>query len=138
MGRCHGGGERCRSRANGALVSFLCALIHSLITARFRQLPSLFLFSISLPALLHPPSWHRYRQARGFNKTAVAILVGTKYDTFAALPAEEQNELTKQVRAAVEGPWGNGARSRRIRGVGSLFRSAVFPALLPAGCQHED
>jgi GTP-binding protein of the ras superfamily involved in termination of M-phase len=40
----------------------------------------------------------RYRQARGFNKTAVAILVGTKYDTFATFSPEEQAELTKQAR----------------------------------------
>ena len=40
----------------------------------------------------------RYRQARGFNKTAVAILVGTKYDTFASFSPEEQAELTKQAR----------------------------------------
>jgi hypothetical protein len=40
----------------------------------------------------------RYRQARGFNKTAAAILVGTKYDNFASFSPEEQAELTKQAR----------------------------------------
>ncbi|KAK4689709.1 Gtp-binding protein of the ras superfamily involved in termination of M-phase, partial [Tremellales sp. Uapishka_1] len=39
-----------------------------------------------------------YRQARGFNKTAIPVLIGTKYDTFATLPREEQEEITKQAR----------------------------------------
>lgn len=39
-----------------------------------------------------------YRQARGFNKTAIPFLVGTKYDHYATLPREEQDEITKQAR----------------------------------------
>eukprot|EP01133_Synstelium_polycarpum_P006727 gene6727-7820_t len=39
-----------------------------------------------------------YRQARGFNKTAIPFLIGTKYDVFATLPAEDQEEITKQAR----------------------------------------
>jgi GTP-binding protein of the ras superfamily involved in termination of M-phase len=57
----------------------------------------LFMFDLSRIATLNNvKEW--YRQARGFNKTAVPILVGTKYDVFASYPPEEQAELTKQAR----------------------------------------
>jgi GTP-binding protein of the ras superfamily involved in termination of M-phase len=39
-----------------------------------------------------------YRQARGFNKTAVPFLIGTKFDAFVNLPLEEQQHTTKQAR----------------------------------------
>lgn len=41
-----------------------------------------------------------YRQARSFNKTALPVLIGTKYDVFAKMPREEQEEITKVVRSA--------------------------------------
>jgi len=40
----------------------------------------------------------RYRQARGFNKTAIPFLIGTKFDKFSTLPDEEKEEITQQVR----------------------------------------
>jgi GTP-binding protein of the ras superfamily involved in termination of M-phase len=38
-----------------------------------------------------------YRQGRGFNKTAIPFLVGTKYDHFVNFPREEQEEISNQV-----------------------------------------
>ncbi|KAL2914316.1 Ras GTPase tem1 [Polyrhizophydium stewartii] len=57
----------------------------------------LFMFDLSRKSTLNSvKEW--YRQARGFNKTAIPFLIGTKYDYFAAFPREEQEELTKQAR----------------------------------------
>ncbi|KAI8611961.1 P-loop containing nucleoside triphosphate hydrolase protein [Chytriomyces sp. MP71] len=39
-----------------------------------------------------------YRQARGFNKTAIPFLIGTKYDHFAGLPKKEQEEIANLAR----------------------------------------
>ncbi|PWN92155.1 small GTPase [Acaromyces ingoldii] len=57
----------------------------------------LFMFDLSRKSTLNSiKEW--YRQARGFNKTAIPFLVGTKYDTFAMFAKEEQEEITKQAR----------------------------------------
>jgi len=57
----------------------------------------LFMFDLSRKSTLNSvKEW--YRQARGFNKTAIPFLIGTKYDYFANFPAEEQDEITKQAR----------------------------------------
>lgn len=57
----------------------------------------LFMFDLSRKNTLNSiKEW--YRQARGFNKTAIPFLVGTKYDHFATFPIEEQEEITKQAR----------------------------------------
>ncbi|KAI9294962.1 GTPase Spg1 [Neoconidiobolus thromboides FSU 785] len=57
----------------------------------------LFMFDLSRKATLNSiKEW--YRQARGFNKTAMPFLVGTKYDHFASFNREEQEEITKQAR----------------------------------------
>jgi len=57
----------------------------------------LFMFDLSRKSTLNSiKEW--YRQARGFNKTAIPFLIGTKYDYFANFPAEEQEEVTKQAR----------------------------------------
>jgi GTPase SAR1 family protein len=74
----------------------------------------LFMFDLSRKSTLNSvKEW--YRQARGFNKvgnayftchpsthpfpqTAIPFLIGTKYDTFATFPKDEQEEITKQVR----------------------------------------
>jgi len=57
----------------------------------------LFMFDLSRKSTLNSiKEW--YRQARGFNKTAIPFLIGTKYDQFATLPAEEQEETTNQAR----------------------------------------
>ncbi|ORY76028.1 P-loop containing nucleoside triphosphate hydrolase protein [Protomyces lactucae-debilis] len=57
----------------------------------------LFMFDLSRKSTLNSiREW--YRQARGFNKTAIPFLVGTKYDHFVNFPAEDQEEITKQAR----------------------------------------
>jgi len=57
----------------------------------------LFMFDLSRKSTLNSiKEW--YRQARGFNKTAIPFLIGTKYDYFANFPAEEQEEIKKQER----------------------------------------
>ena len=73
----------------------------------------LFMFDLSRKSTLNSvKEW--YRQARGFNKvchallvpivpltsflqTAIPFLIGTKFDTFATFPRDEQEEITKQV-----------------------------------------
>lgn len=57
----------------------------------------LFMFDLSRKATLNSvKEW--YRQARGYNKTAIPFLIGTKYDDFEKnLEEEEQEEITKQV-----------------------------------------
>eukprot|EP01098_Paradermamoeba_levis_P014116 TRINITY_DN6634_c0_g1_i1.p1 TRINITY_DN6634_c0_g1~~TRINITY_DN6634_c0_g1_i1.p1 ORF type:complete len:229 (-),score=56.89 TRINITY_DN6634_c0_g1_i1:59-685(-) len=57
----------------------------------------LFMFDLSRKVTLHSvKEW--YRQVRGLNNKAIAILVGTKYDLFASLPPEEQQEITELAR----------------------------------------
>jgi len=57
----------------------------------------LFMFDLSRqPTLNSIKDW--YRQVRGFNKTAIAVLIGTKYDIFAKTDAEYQAEVTKMAR----------------------------------------
>jgi len=57
----------------------------------------LFMFDLSKKStLINVKEW--FRQARGHNKTALPFLVGTKYDIFANLPQEEQEDITKQAR----------------------------------------
>lgn len=55
----------------------------------------LFMFDLSRKSTLNSiKDW--YRQSRGFNKTAIPFLVGTKYDLFIDLPDLEQEEITRQ------------------------------------------
>lgn len=57
----------------------------------------LFMFDLSRKSTLNSiKEW--YRQARGFNKTAIPFLIGTKYDHFAAFSKDEQEEITRQSR----------------------------------------
>jgi Gtp-binding protein of the ras superfamily involved in termination of M-phase len=57
----------------------------------------LFMFDLTRKSTLNSiKEW--YRQGRGFNKTAIPFLVGTKYDTFVNFPIEEQEEISNQVR----------------------------------------
>jgi len=49
----------------------------------------LFMFDLSRKSTLNSiKEW--YRQARGFNKTAIPFLIGTKYDYFIGFSPEEQ------------------------------------------------
>lgn len=57
----------------------------------------LFVFDLSRRSTLdNVRTW--YTQARSHNKSAIPILVGTKYDLFVSLPAEEQEEITSRAR----------------------------------------
>jgi GTP-binding protein of the ras superfamily involved in termination of M-phase len=57
----------------------------------------LFMFDLTRKSTLNSiKDW--YRQTRGFNRTAIPFLVGTKYDVFYELPIEEQAEITKQAK----------------------------------------
>ncbi|KAL8280585.1 hypothetical protein RQP46_006908 [Phenoliferia psychrophenolica] len=57
----------------------------------------LFMFDLSRKSTLNSiKEW--YRQARGFNKTAIPFLVGTKYDHFSTFSQDEQEEITRQAR----------------------------------------
>jgi GTP-binding protein of the ras superfamily involved in termination of M-phase len=62
----------------------------------------LFMFDLTRKSTLNSiKEW--YRQGRGFNKTAIPVLVGTKYDHFVNLSREEQEEISNQVRSAKAG-----------------------------------
>ncbi|KIV99425.1 septum-promoting GTP-binding protein 1 [Verruconis gallopava] len=57
----------------------------------------LFMFDLTRKSTLNSiKEW--YRQGRGFNKTAIPFLVGTKYDTFVSFPREEQEEISNQAK----------------------------------------
>ena len=54
----------------------------------------LFIFDLTRKVTLNSiKEW--YRQARGYNKTAFAFLVGTKYDQFRLQAKEDQEQVTK-------------------------------------------
>ncbi|QEU62014.1 Tem1 [Kluyveromyces lactis] len=53
-----------------------------------------FLFDLTRPETLNSiKEW--YRQARGFNDTAISILVGTKYDLFVDMDPEYQESVSR-------------------------------------------
>jgi Gtp-binding protein of the ras superfamily involved in termination of M-phase len=57
----------------------------------------LFMFDLTRKSTLNSiKEW--YRQGRGFNKTAIPFLIGTKYDHFVNFPREDQEEISTQVR----------------------------------------
>ena len=57
----------------------------------------LFMFDLSRrDTLASIKEW--YRQCRGLNRTAHAILVGTKYDIFITLPPEEREAIDRDAR----------------------------------------
>jgi len=57
----------------------------------------LFMFDLTRKSTLNSiKEW--YRQGRGFNKTAIPFLVGTKYDHFVNFPKEEQEEISSQAK----------------------------------------
>ncbi|OAQ75919.1 septum initiation protein sid3 [Purpureocillium lilacinum] len=60
----------------------------------------LFMFDLTRKSTLNSiKEW--YRQGRGFNKTAIPILVGTKYDHFVNFPLQDQEEISNQVGEAL-------------------------------------
>lgn len=57
----------------------------------------IFMFDLTRKSTLNSVrNW--YRQARGFNKTAVVLLVGTKFDLFYEMSDEEQHEISEQAK----------------------------------------
>jgi Gtp-binding protein of the ras superfamily involved in termination of M-phase len=61
----------------------------------------LFMFDLTRKSTLNSiKEW--YRQGRGFNKTAIPILVGTKYDHFVNFPQQDQEEISNQVRTSAD------------------------------------
>jgi small GTP-binding protein len=57
----------------------------------------LFMFDLTRKSTLNSiKEW--YRQGRGFNKTAIPFLVGTKYDHFVNMPARDQDEISAQAK----------------------------------------
>jgi GTP-binding protein of the ras superfamily involved in termination of M-phase len=55
----------------------------------------LFMFDLTRKSTLNSiKEW--YRQGRGFNKTAIPFLIGTKYDHFINFPREDQEEISTQ------------------------------------------
>ena len=56
----------------------------------------LFMFDLTRKSTLNSiKEW--YRQGRGFNKTAIPFLIGTKFDHFIHFPQEDQEEISVQV-----------------------------------------
>ncbi|KAI4159108.1 MAG: hypothetical protein LQ342_006885 [Letrouitia transgressa] len=56
----------------------------------------LFMFDLTRKSTLNSiKEW--YRQGRGFNKTAIPFLIGTKYDHFVNFPPQDQEEISNQV-----------------------------------------
>lgn len=66
----------------------------------------LFMFDLTRKSTLNSiKEW--YRQVRGFNKTAIPFLIGTKYDQFIDLSFQDQVEITQQAKrfgAAMKSP----------------------------------
>ncbi|PVH15823.1 septum-promoting GTP-binding protein 1 [Candidozyma duobushaemuli] len=57
----------------------------------------LFMFDLTRKSTLNSiKEW--YRQVRGFNKTAIPFLIGTKYDEFIDLSPQDQTEITNQAK----------------------------------------
>lgn len=57
----------------------------------------LFMFDLTRKSTLNSiKEW--YRQGRGFNKTAIPFLIGTKYDQFVNFPREDQEEISVQAK----------------------------------------
>ncbi|KAK6456157.1 GTP-binding protein of the ras superfamily [Scheffersomyces xylosifermentans] len=57
----------------------------------------LFMFDLTRKSTLNSiKEW--YRQVRGFNKTALPFLIGTKYDQFIDLSYQDQVEITQQAK----------------------------------------
>ena len=57
----------------------------------------LFMFDLTRKSTLNSiKEW--YRQGRGFNKTAIPFLIGTKYDHFVNMSQKDQEEISAQAK----------------------------------------
>ncbi|KAK2962398.1 putative Septum-promoting GTP-binding protein 1 [Blattamonas nauphoetae] len=58
----------------------------------------LYMFDLTrVSTLVGVKEW--YKQARGFNQDSMAFLVGTKFDLFVSLPADQQASIVKKARS---------------------------------------
>lgn len=89
-----------------------------------------FMFDLSRKStLLNIKEW--YRQGRGLNRTSHAFLIGTKFDVFAMLPAEEQKEidkLSKKYAKAMSAPliFTSASHSINVQKIFKIVLSKVF------------
>ena len=87
----------------------------------------LFMFDLTRKSTLNSiKEW--YRQGRGFNKTAIPFLVGTKYDHFVNFPREEQEEISTQVSevASESSSTTDGKRAQARRFAKAMRASLIF------------
>ncbi|EPZ36545.1 small GTPase [Rozella allomycis CSF55] len=90
----------------------------------------LFMFDLSRKSTLNSiKEW--YRQARGFNKSAIPFLIGTKYDQFTQLSREEQEDVTMQSRRfakAMKAPliFCSSARNINVQKIFKIVLSKAF------------
>jgi GTP-binding protein of the ras superfamily involved in termination of M-phase len=91
----------------------------------------LFMFDLTRKSTLNSiKEW--YRQGRGFNKTAIPVLVGTKYDHFVNFPIQDQEEISNQVSsidATVADSVANLSQARR-------FAKAMRASLIFSSTSH--
>lgn len=90
----------------------------------------LFMFDLTRKSTLNSiKEW--YRQGRGFNKTAIPFLVGTKYDHFVNFPREEQEEISNQVckSTSKSGSLTNSSQAKR-------FARAMKASLIFSSTSH--
>ncbi|KAM0450952.1 hypothetical protein ACHAO4_006344 [Trichoderma viride] len=91
----------------------------------------LFMFDLTRKSTLNSiKEW--YRQGRGFNKTAIPVLVGTKYDHFVNFPIQDQEEISNQVSsigATVADSVANFTQARR-------FAKAMRASLIFSSTSH--
>ena len=89
----------------------------------------LFMFDLTRKSTLNSiKEW--YRQGRGFNKTAIPFLVGTKYDHFVNFPAAEQEEISNQARRFAKAMkasliFSSTSHSINVQKVGPFLRSML-------------
>ncbi|KAK6072763.1 hypothetical protein SCUP234_09064 [Seiridium cupressi] len=92
----------------------------------------LFMFDLTRKSTLNSiKEW--YRQGRGFNKTAIPILVGTKYDHFVNFPREDQEEISNQARRFAKAMraaliFSSTSHSINVQKIQVLFATAQLPA----------
>jgi GTPase SAR1 family protein len=80
----------------------------------------LFMFDLTRKSTLNSiKEW--YRQGRGFNKTAIPFLIGTKYDHFVNFPREDQEEISNQVYSP---PFTDLNREESDSSLGTPFRKS--------------
>jgi Gtp-binding protein of the ras superfamily involved in termination of M-phase len=86
----------------------------------------LFMFDLTRKSTLNSiKEW--YRQGRGFNKTAIPFLIGTKYDHFVSFPKEDQEEISTQVWLAnVSAGVESGADHTKARRFAKAMRASLI------------